>query len=178
MSVELRAAVRADTGAMARIYDHYVLTSTATFELDPPGEPLWVDKLDVVTAAGWPFQVAVLDGQVVGFAYVGAWRPRPAYAHTVEDSIYLDPAATGRGVGTRLLTSVLDAAAAAGAREVIAVVADADTDASLALHRRAGFQPAGRLERVGRKFDRWLGTTLLQKTLPERPLPERTLPGA
>ncbi|MBT0993803.1 GNAT family N-acetyltransferase [Cellulomonas sp. DKR-3] len=166
MTVELRAATTADVGGIARIYDHYVSTSTATFELDPPGERVWVDKVDVVTAAGWPFHVAVLEGEVAGFAYVGPWRPRAAYAHTVEDTIYLDPAATGRGIGTRLLAAVLDDAAAAGAREVIAVVADGDTAASLALHRRAGFSPAGRLERVGRKFDRWLGTSLLQKSLP------------
>ncbi|ADG76526.1 Phosphinothricin acetyltransferase [Cellulomonas flavigena DSM 20109] len=165
MNVQVRAATSGDVAGLARIYDHYVATSTATFELDPPGEAVWVDKLDAVVAAGWPFEVALLDGQVAGFAYVGPWRPRPAYAHTVEDTIYLDPAATGRGIGTRLLASVLEQAAAAGAREVIAVVADGDTAASLALHRRAGFDPAGRLERVGRKFDRWLGTTLLQKTL-------------
>ncbi|ADG73303.1 Phosphinothricin acetyltransferase [Cellulomonas flavigena DSM 20109] len=171
MSVQVRAAADGDVAAVARIYDHYVATSTATFELEPPGEPVWRGRLDTLTAAGWPFQVAVLDGQVAGFAYVGPWRPRPAYAHTVEDTIYLDPAATGRGVGTRLLTSVLDAAGAAGAREVIAVVADGDTAASLALHRRAGFHTAGRLERVGRKFDRWLGTTLLQKTLGQETLP-------
>lgn len=165
MTGQVRAATRGDVAGIARIYDHYVATSTATFELDPQGEGLWRDKLDAVTAAGWPFQVVVLDGRVAGFACVAPWRPRPAYAHTVEDSIYLHPAATGCGIGTRLLASVLEQAAAAGAREVIAVVADGDTAASLALHRRAGFRPAGRLERVGRKFDRWLGTTLLQKTL-------------
>lgn len=165
MNVQVRPAAAGDVAGIARIYDHYVVTSTATFELDPPGAPVWRDKLDALTGAGWPFQVAVLDGQVAGFAYVGPWRPRPAYAHTVEDTIYLDRAATGRGIGTRLLTSVLEQAAAAGAREVIAVVADGDAAASLALHRRVGFVPAGRLERVGLKFDRWLGTTLLQKTL-------------
>lgn len=165
MSVELRAAAPADTAGMARIYDHYVATSTATFELDPPGESVWRDKLEVLGAAGWPFLVATLEDRVAGFAYVGPWRPRPAYAHTVEDTIYLDPAVTGRGIGTRLLTALLEQAAVAGAREVIAVVADGDTAASLALHHRAGFTDAGRLERVGRKFDRWLGTTLMQRTL-------------
>lgn len=165
MSIELRAATSADTPGMARIYDHYVATSTATFELDPPGEVVWRDKVEVLGAAGWPFLVATLEDRVAGFAYVGPWRPRPAYAHTVEDTIYLDPAATGRGIGTRLLTELLERASAAGAREVVAVVADGDTAASLALHRRAGFTDAGRLERVGRKFDRWLGTSLLQKTL-------------
>jgi len=165
VSLTLRTATPADMAGVARIYDHYVATSTATFELTPPGEVVWADKLAALQGAGWPFLVADLDGAVAGFAYVGPWRPRPAYAHTVEDTIYLDPAATGRGIGTRLLDEVLTGAAAAGAREVIAVVADGDTAASLALHRRAGFTGAGRLERVGRKFDRWLGTSLLQKTL-------------
>ncbi len=165
MSLTVRSATPADMAGVARIYDHYVVTSTATFELTPPGEGVWADKLEVLLGAGWPFLVADLDGAVSGFAYVGPWRPRPAYAHAVEDTIYLDPAATGRGIGTRLLDRVLTGAAEAGAREVIAVVADGDTDASLALHRRAGFTDAGRLERVGRKFDRWLGTSLLQKTL-------------
>ncbi|SMF13522.1 phosphinothricin acetyltransferase [Cellulosimicrobium cellulans J34] len=165
MSLTLRTATPADMAGVARIYDHYVATSTATFELTPPGEAVWAEKLAALQGSGWPFLVADLDGAVAGFAYVGPWRPRPAYAHTVEDTIYLDPAATGRGIGTRLLDQVLTGAAAAGAREVIAVVADGDTAASLALHRRAGFIDAGRLERVGRKFDRWLGTSLLQKTL-------------
>ena len=169
MTLDLRAATPGDVPAVARVYDHYVATSTATFELEPPGEEPWRVKLDAVTAAGWPFLVATLDGQVVGFAYVAPWRPRPAYAHTVEDTIYLDPAATGRGVGGRLLAAVLEQAATAGAREVVAVVADGDTAASLALHRRAGFEVAGRLERVGRKFDRWLGTTLLQLSLHDDP---------
>ncbi|UZN02031.1 GNAT family N-acetyltransferase [Cellulomonas sp. S1-8] len=165
MSVGLRPVGRGDVDALARIYDHYVATSTATFELDPPGAGMWPEKIAAVTGGGWPFHVAVLDDDVVGYAYVAPWRTRPAYAHTVEDAIYLAPGATGRGIGGLLLGSVLEAAAAAGAREAIAVVADGDTAASLALHRRAGFADAGRLERVGRKFDRWLGTTLLQKSL-------------
>lgn len=165
MSLTLRAATSADMVGVAAIYDHYVLTSTATFELTPPGPSLWDEKLAVLDEAGLPFLVADAGGAVAGFATVAPWRPRPAYRHTVEDSIYLDPAHAGRGIGTRLFARLLDEAAQAGAREVIAVVADMDSPASLALHRRAGFTDAGRLERVGRKFDRWLGTSLLQKSL-------------
>lgn len=165
MSLNLRAASPADAAGLARIYDHYVTTSTVTFELTAPGPVVWAQKVEDLGSAGWPFLIAELEGRLVGFAYVGPWRPRPAYAHTVEDTIYLDPAVTGQGIGTRLLAEVLDHAQAAGAREVVAVIADAETAASLALHQRAGFTPAGRLERVGRKFDRWLGTTLLQKAL-------------
>lgn len=165
MTVVLRPATPSDVPAMARIYDHHVLTTTATFETEPPGELLWVGKLESITGAGWPFLVAEIEGEVVGFAYVGPWRVRPAYRYTVEDTIYLDAAATGRGVGTRLLAEVLDLARAAGAREVVSVVADAESTASLALHTRLGFRTVGRLENVGRKFDRWLGTTLLQLSL-------------
>jgi phosphinothricin acetyltransferase len=141
------------------------VTSTATFELTPLRRSLWEAKLDAVRDGGWPFLVADVDDEVAGVAYVGPWRPRPAYAHTVEDSIYLDPAHTGRGIGTQLLGRLVEDAERAGAREVIAVIADMDSSASLSLHRRAGFIDAGRLERVGRKFDQWLGTTLLQKSL-------------
>jgi L-amino acid N-acyltransferase YncA len=175
--VTIRPAAPADMADVARIFAHYVTTSTATFELTPPTAEAWAEKLAAIAAAGWPFLVVTDDGvpsdgvtgdapeAVVGFAYVSAWRPRPAYAQTVEDTIYLAPDAVGRGLGARLLARLLDDAAAAGAREVVAVIADADSTASLALHRRAGFTEAGRLERVGRKFDRWLGTTLLQLSL-------------
>jgi len=165
MDLEVRDASPADAEALARIYAHYVTTTTATFELEPPAPLAWAEKLEAITGAGWPFLVASLEGAVVGFAYVAPWRTRPAYARTVEDSIYLAPEAVGRGVGARLLEALLDRAERAGAREVIAVVADGDAAASLALHERAGFERAGRLERVGFKFDRWLGTTLLQRSL-------------
>ncbi|WP_159792919.1 GNAT family N-acetyltransferase [Puerhibacterium puerhi] len=165
MTPVIRAATGADLEAVAGIYCHYVAGSTATFELTAPDTAAWANKLAGLQEAGWPFLVAEQDGQVAGYAYVGPWRPRPAYAATVEDTIYLDPAATGKGIGALLLAELLDQAREAGAREVIAVIADAESTASLVLHRRAGFTEAGRLERVGRKFDRWLGTTLLQKSL-------------
>lgn len=168
----IRPSTPADMADVARIFAHYVTTSTATFELTPPTAEAWTEKLAAIAGAGWPFLVVTDDDVtgdapevVVGFAYVSAWRPRPAYDQTVEDTIYLAPDAVGRGLGARLLARLLDDAAAAGAREVVAVIADADSPASLALHRRAGFTEAGRLERVGHKFDRWLGTTLLQRSL-------------
>ena len=181
-AVAVRAATAEDAAALADIYAHWVATSTATFDLVAPDALAWAEKLAGVRAAGWPFLVAVdgpVDGPVggpeaagvavLGLAYVAPWRPRPAYRWTVEDTIYLHPDAVGRGVGRLLLDAVVRAAAEAGAREVIAVVADADTPASLALHRRAGFVEVGRLERVGHKFDRWLGTTLLQRSLVDAP---------
>jgi L-amino acid N-acyltransferase YncA len=109
--------------------------------------------------------VAEAGGSVCGFAYASPWRPKPAYRHTVEDTVYLSPGHTGRGIGGALLSGLLARCADAGARQVIAVIADTDSDASAALHRRFGFTEAGRLAAVGRKHGRWIDTLLMQKDL-------------
>lgn len=102
---------------------------------------------------------------VAGYAYATPWRPRPAYRFTVEDSIYLAPDATGKGLGSALLGPLVEAAARAGKRRMIAVVADTGSDASVALHRRFGFTDAGRLTAVGHKHSRWIDTQLMEKEL-------------
>ena len=104
-------------------------------------------------------------GSVCGFAYASPWRPKSAYRYTVEDSVFLSPGCTGRGIGSALLGSLLAGCAAAGARQVIAVIADTGSDASAALHRRFGFTQAGLLSGVGRKHGRWIDTLLMQKEL-------------
>jgi len=91
------------------------------------------------------------------------WRPKPAYRHTVEDTVYLAPGHTGRGIGGRLLGALLAGCADAGVRQVIA---DSGDGASAALHRRFGFAQAGRLTAVGRKHGRWIDTILMQRELP------------
>jgi L-amino acid N-acyltransferase YncA len=106
---------------------------------------------------------------VCGYAYATPWRPKPAYRHTVEDTVYISPAHTGRGLGRALLAALLTGCEQAGARQVIAVIADTGSDASAALHRRLGFTPAGRLRRVGYKHGRWIDTLLMQRELgPDR----------
>jgi phosphinothricin acetyltransferase len=102
---------------------------------------------------------------VLGYAYASPWRPRPAYRHTVEDTVYLSPGHTGRGLGRALLSALLAGCEQAGARQVIAVIADSGEQASVALHGRLGFEPAGRLRRVGYKHGRWLDTVLMQREL-------------
>jgi L-amino acid N-acyltransferase YncA len=104
-------------------------------------------------------------GFVCGFAYASPWRPKSAYRHTVEDTVYLSPGCTGRGIGSALLGTLLGGCAAAGARQVIAVIADTGSDASAALHRRFGFTQAGLLSGVGRKHGLWIDTLLMQKEL-------------
>ena len=154
-----------DLAAIGEIYAHHVRTGVATFELTPPDSSEWLKRLQEVTERELPFLTATLDGEVAGYAYCVPWKTRPAYRHTVEDSVYLAPHAVGRGVGGRLLDAVLVDCARSGIREVIAVIVDDDGAASLALHRNRGFVDAGRLRGVGFKHGRWLDTLLLQRSL-------------
>jgi L-amino acid N-acyltransferase YncA len=163
--VRVRDARSHDAPAIAAIYAHYVHTSVATFATDPPTAQDWLDRLAQQRTQGLPLIVGDEDGAVVGYAHLSPWRPRPAYRFTVEDSIYLHPAHTRRGHGGTLLAELLHRATATDLRQVIAVIADADDGASVALHRRAGFTDAGRLRDVGYKFDRWIDTILMQRTL-------------
>ncbi|GAB1327858.1 N-acetyltransferase family protein [Streptomyces sennicomposti] len=161
----VRAALRADLAEVARIYGHHALHSVATFDEEPRPLAEWELKFDEIAGRGLPFLVAEEAGRIAGFAYAGPWRPKPAYRNTVEDTVYLDPAATGRGLGGALLAELLAACARAGVRQVIAVITAPGSEASAALHRRFGFTEAGRLTAVGHKHGRWLDTVLLQRTL-------------
>jgi L-amino acid N-acyltransferase YncA len=166
--VAIRPTSPGDLDAVGEIYAHHVRTGVATFELTPPDRSEWLQRLRAVTAHGLPFLTATLDGEVAGYAYCTPWKTRPAYRHTVEDSVYVAPQAVGRGVGGRLLDALLEECAQSGIREVIAVIVDADGAASLALHRDRGFVDAGRLTAVGFKHGRWLDTLLLQRSLTDR----------
>lgn len=160
-----RAATTADLPVIAEIYAHYVMGSVASFELEPPAADEWQARFAKVGAAGLPFLVVEREGKVAGYAYCLPWKSRPAYQGTVEDSIYLAPWATGQGAGSELLRALLDAARAAGVREVIAVIADSGDPSSIALHKKLGFDDAGRLRQVGHKHGRDIDTVLLQCSL-------------
>jgi L-amino acid N-acyltransferase YncA len=157
----------ADLGPVAEIFAHYVTRSVVTFETEPPTVADWRARLDTLVGNGLPFLVARTGGEVAGYGYVSSWRPKPAYQHTVEDTVYLAPGATGRGLGRRLLAELLARAGQAGARQMVAVIADAgaDSEASIALHRALGFVHAGRLTAVGHKHGRWIDTVLMQRGL-------------
>lgn len=177
-SYHIRGAQPADLDQVRRIYNHYVATSTVTFDLEPTSRRSWEEKLAKLSEARMPFLVAeAAPGEVLGYALVGPWRPRAAYRYTVENSIYLGEDAQGRGIGTGLMRSLIEACARAGVREIVAVIADHGADVSLRLHRSLGFAEIGHLQRVGFKFDRWLGTVLLQLSLPPA-VPDGTLRAA
>jgi phosphinothricin acetyltransferase len=165
----VRSAVPADLESVAAICAHYVMTTVTTFEEIPPTPTDWQRRLDDLADRNLPFLVSDQDGIVTGYAYASPWRPKPAYRYTVEDTVYISPARTGRGLGRALLATLLTECEQAGARQVIAVIADNGSDASVALHRRLGFTPAGRLRRAGFKHGRWIDTVLMQRELgPDR----------
>ncbi|WP_035768417.1 GNAT family N-acetyltransferase [Arthrobacter castelli] len=166
--MHIRPARATDAAGIAAIYEHYVRRSVLTADTDdPPTARDWEQRLEQLAATGYPALVAVEDGTIVGYALLAPWLDKPAFAHTAESSIYLDPHAVGAGLGRQLLARLVDAARDCGIREVIALVADADDHgrASRALHRAAGFQTAGRLQRVGFKRGRSTDVDLLQLSL-------------
>lgn len=166
---EIRPAEPGDLGGVQEIYNHYVLNTVVTFDEEATTSAYWQERFDYLQRLGLPFLVAVSPaGQVLGYALVNPWRQRGGFRHTVENSIYLSPAAQGRGLGGALLEALLDACRTAGIREVVAVISDKGAEASIRLHERFGFAEVGRLGKVGFKFGRWLGTVLLQKSLKER----------
>jgi L-amino acid N-acyltransferase YncA len=162
--IVVRTTIADDLDDIGRIYAHYVQTGVATFELTAPDRTEWQRRLHRVAHDELPFVTATLDGRITGYAYCAPWKTRPAYRHTVEDSIYVAPDAVGCGVGGRLLDALLTDCTRAGVREIIAVIVEADGAASLALHRNRGFVDAGRLTAVGFKHGLWLDTVLLQRS--------------
>ena len=162
----IRDAVLPDMPAVREIYNYYVANSTVTFDEDAMTLKEWKAKFAYLDKLGMPFLVAESpSGQLLGYALVAPWKQKRAYRFTVENSIYLGPAAAGKGLGRALLAELIDRSNAAGLNEIIAVIADQGAEASIALHEKFGFQEIGRMGRVGFKFDRWLGTVLLQKSL-------------
>ena len=168
-SFTVREADERDLPDVREIYNHYVANSTVTFDESPWSLRALRTKYARVRELGYPFLVAVSPNEVIlGFAYVYPWKEKAAYRFTVENSIYLGPASTGKGIGRELMRELLDRAQAAGVKEVIAVIADRGAEASIALHEKFGFTTTGSMGRVGFKFGRWLGVVMMQRSLTRR----------
>ncbi|HEX8938401.1 MAG TPA: GNAT family N-acetyltransferase [Sphingomicrobium sp.] len=165
MDVTIRKVEASDAGAIAAIYSHHVVNGTATYDVDPPSIDETLAKIRNVTGKSWPFIVAEVEGRVGGYAYATQFRDRAAYRFTAEDSIYVHPELTGRGVGKALLRALIDQSSAYGFRTIIAVIGGAEP-ASIAVHASCGFREVGRLKAVGFKFDRWLDSLYMQLDLP------------
>jgi L-amino acid N-acyltransferase YncA len=165
-SLVIRTAALSDVPAIAAIYRHAVLHGTASFELDPPDEAEMRARMQAVLEPGYPYIVAETeDGRIAGYAYANAFRTRPAYRWVVENSVYIDPAMQGRGIGKALMIELLKRAETSGFRQMIAVIGGAGHKASIHLHESLGFEPIGVFKGSGFKFGQWLDTVLMQKAL-------------
>jgi phosphinothricin acetyltransferase len=122
-------------------------------------------RYEALRSGGYPYLVAQLEREIMGYAYAGPYRARPAYRWTVEDSIYIAPAAQRRGIGRALLDRLIAEADLGGFRQMLAVIGDSANVGSIELHRAAGFRLVGTFDNTGFKFGRWLDTVLMQRPL-------------
>ena len=164
----IRDSRDADLPAIAAIYGHWVVHGLASFELEPPGVEEMARRRRAVLDAGYPYLVAEGEGgAVLGYAYAGPYRTRPAYRFAVENSIYVAPEAARRGVGRVLLPALIARCEQAGFRLMVAVIGDSANAASIGLHERCGFTRAGLLPAVGWKHGRWVDSVLMTRPLGE-----------
>ena len=161
----IRDAGEVDLAAIAKIYAHYVRHGLASFEEVPPTVEELQRRRAAVLDAALPFLAAELHGEVVGYAYASPYRTRPAYRYTIEDSVYVAEGLGGMGLGSALLTALIERCEAGTWRQMLAVIGDSANAASVALHRRLGFRPVGTFAAVGFKLGRWVDTVLMQRPL-------------
>lgn len=164
--MKIRPATFSDIPAITGIYSDFVIHGTASFELEPPGEAEMAARMRSLTEGGFPYLTAELDGVVAGYAYAGAYRIRPAFRFTVEDSLYVAQDAQRRGVGRALLNALIEESAKRGFRQMVAVIGDPLTQSvSIALHKACGFRIIGTIAGAGFKHARWLDSLMMQRAL-------------
>ena len=165
MAMGVRDLEDRDIAAVAAIYGHHVLNGFGSFEEAAPSAEAMMARAAAVRALALPYLVAEESGEVLGFAYASAFRPRPAYRYTAEDSVYVAPHAIGRGIGRSLLAEVIDRCEALGVRQLMAIIGDSDNAASIGLHAALGFRTLGVGKSVGYKRGRWLDIVWMQRAL-------------
>ncbi len=161
----IRDAAPGDFDDIATIYAHYVLNALATFEENAPSTDEMRVRHAAITGASIPYVVAELDDRVAGYAYASAYRPRSAYRHTIEDSVYVADGMNGRGIGAALLAELIERCERGPWRQMIAVIGNSGNVGSITLHARLGFEHVGVLRDVGFKHGRWVDTALMQRAL-------------
>jgi L-amino acid N-acyltransferase YncA len=154
-----------DVSAIAGIYGHHVLHGVASFEDVPPTVEEMARRRSDIVARGFPYLVAERGGKVAGYCYAGPYRARIGYRFSVEDSIYIDPGAVGRGIGRALLAAVIDDVTRRGYRQMIAVIGGSETLPSIRLHAALGFTQIGVFPAIGFKFGRWIDSVYMQRAL-------------
>ena len=165
MTLAIVEAELAHIAAIQAIDAHWVSTGLASFEETPPDLAEMDRRRREVQARGLPYLACLEGTNLLGFAYAGPYRTRPAYRHTVEDSVYVAPDAHGRGLGRALLGRLIEIAEAHKLRQMVAVIGDSANHASIGLHEALGFQRVGVLRSVGFKHGRWVDSVLMQRAL-------------
>ena len=161
----IRDSGPADLPAIQRIYAWEVLHGLATFEEVPPSAAELGRRRAAILADGLPFLVAERGGEVVGYAYAGLFRARPAYRNTIEDSVYVSETARGQGVGRALLAELIRRCETGWHRQMVAVIGNSGNRGSVELHRSLGFEEIGTLKAVGFKLGQWVDTVYMQRAL-------------
>jgi phosphinothricin acetyltransferase len=164
-SVTIRDAAESDMASVQSIYAPHVLRGLATFEEIPPAVGEMLERRAAVLELGLPFLVAESAGKVVGYSYASMYRARPAYRHTLEDSVYVEEGLARRGIGSALLEALIDRCSSGPWRQMLAVIGDSGNAGSVSLHRRLGFRDVGTLTSVGFKLGRWVDTVIMQRAL-------------
>lgn len=164
-TIHVRPSAAGDLAAIQAIYAHHVTHGFGSFEEVPPTVEEMAARRLALLERGMPHIVAVVDGRVLGYAYAGPYRPRPAYRYTVENSVYVAQDEIGRGVGRALLATLIEICEAGPWRQMIAVIGDRGNTASIALHAALGFHEAGHLKAVGYKLGRWVDVVIMQRPL-------------
>ena len=165
IAIHIRDAVLDDIPAIQAIYAPHVAEGRASFEEIPPDVEEMSRRFQAIKGDGFPYRVAEIDGRVLGYAYAGKYRPRPAYRTTVENSIYVDTQAYRRGIGIALLQDLIALCTEQGFRRMVAVIGDSGNEGSIQLHARCGFDPVGVIPSVAFKHGCWLDQVLMQRAL-------------
>jgi L-amino acid N-acyltransferase YncA len=163
--MQIRAATQADIAEIQSIYAHHVLTGAGTFEEVPPSVEEMADRVARVLQRGWSWLVATDATGVLGYAYYTQFRDRSAYRFCAEDSVYVREDVRGQGVGKALVARLIDDAAAAGMRQIIAVIGDSENTGSIGVHASLGFHMVGTMRAAGIKFGRWVDVVTMQRPL-------------
>ena len=175
----IRPCTEQDIPQITAIYRPEVLERTASWELEPPDVAEMLKRRAAILVGGYPYLVAVEGETVLGYAYASAFRTRPAYRSTVENSIYVAPFAWRRGVARALMLALIAECEARGFRQMVGVIGGSQNEASIRTHLALGFSIIGTLPGTGYKLGQWLDTVLVQRTLGDgrTTVPTIALPG-
>ena len=163
--MRIRDSADSDIATISTIYGHSVTHGTASWEYDVPSVEEMAQRRETILVNGFPYIVAEIDGQLVGYAYASTYRARIGYRFTVEDSVYVAPGMEGRGIGRTLLDALIARCKLLGYRQMIAVIGDSDNIGSIRLHAACGFTRVGTFVGIGEKFGRVLDSVQMQRPL-------------